>query len=70
MEKTTISWVSGHCKSIRCGYPAEGKNRNSCCVGLHTVKVEDALIDPKTKRGKLACLVYSRVSKILSVVRP
>src|ERR1700761_2879905 len=31
MEETTISWVSGDCKSIRCGYLAEGKSRSRCC---------------------------------------
>jgi hypothetical protein len=37
---------------------------------LYTVKVEDASIDPKTKKDKPACLVYSRVKEILSVTRP
>jgi hypothetical protein len=37
---------------------------------LYTIEVEDASIDPKTKKDKPACLVYSRVKEILSVTRP
>jgi hypothetical protein len=37
---------------------------------LYTVKVEDAKIDPKTKKDKPPCLIYSRVTEILSVTRP
>jgi hypothetical protein len=37
---------------------------------LYTVEVEDAKIDPKTKKDKPPCLIYSRVTEILSVTRP
>jgi hypothetical protein len=36
---------------------------------LYTVEVEDAAIDPTTKKDKPDCLIYSRVKEILNVTR-
>jgi hypothetical protein len=46
--------------------------RRGCFVEdglLYTVEVEDASIDPTTKKDKPASLIYSRVKEILSVIR-
>jgi len=36
---------------------------------LYTIEVEDAAIDPTTKKDKPDCLIYSRVKEILNVTR-
>jgi hypothetical protein len=50
MEETTISCVSDHCKSIRCGYSAEGKSSNSCNCGACLGERDSASYAPSPGR--------------------